>query len=149
MDKRYIFCPICQYFWVYGLLRFFQRGFFGKKIWGILYRLSFFGKLYSTCPPYSFDMISICFQIFVPNVNRSQIDEVYNKTSIAKLRKLCSKVRMLMSSFISISQAATKPGTDGALLFFRVVFPSKQFQIQINLLNDMTRNLSNLSLALS
>ena len=98
---------------------------------------------------YSFNMISICFQIFVPNVNRSQIDEMYNKMNIAKLEKLCSKVRMLMSSFISISHAATQPGTEGALLFFRVVFSSRQFQIQINLLNDMTRNLSNLSLGLS
>lgn len=46
-------------------------------------------------------MISVCFQIFVSNVNRSQIDEMYNKTTIAKLRKLCSKVRALMSSLIS------------------------------------------------
>ena len=94
-------------------------------------------------------MISVCFQIFVPNVNRSQIDEMYNKTSIAKLEKLCSKVRTLMSSLISISQDATKPVTEGALFFFRVVFPSGQFQIQMNLLNDMTRNLSILSLTLS
>lgn len=34
-------------------------------------------------------------KIFVPNVNRSQIDEMYNKTSIAKLEKLCSKIPWL------------------------------------------------------
>ena len=58
-------------------------------------------------------MISVCFQIFVPNVNRSQIDEMYNKTTIVKLQKLCSKVRTLMSSLMSISQAATKPVIEG------------------------------------
>ena len=31
-------------------------------------------------------------QIFVPHENRSQIDEMYNKTSIMKLQKLCNKV---------------------------------------------------------
>ena len=124
----------------------FIKGSLGKKL-GV-YRL-FFGLLYSPCPSYSFDMISVCFQIFVPNVNRSQIDEMYNKTTIEKLHKLCSKVRTLMSSLMSISQAATKPVTEGALLFFRVVFPSGQFQIQMNLLNDMTRNLSILSLSFS
>ena len=131
---------------MHGLLRFFHQGLFGKKIWGIS---AFFRVIIFPCPSYSVDMISVCFQIFVPNVNRSQIDEMYNKTSIAKLVKLCSKVRTLMSSLISISQAATKPVTEGALLFFRVAFPSGQFQIQMNLLNDMTRNLSILSLALS
>ena len=120
----------------------FIKGSLGKKF-GVYRR--FFGLLYSPCPSYSVDMISVCFQIFVPNVNRSQIDEMYNKTSIAKLEKLCSEVRTLMSSLLSISQAATKPVTEGALFFFRVVFPSGQFQIQMNLLNDMTRNLSILS----
>ena len=87
------------------------KGSLGKKKLGV-YRL-FFGLLYSPCPSYSVDMISVCFQIFVPNVNRSQIDEMYNKTNIAKLEKLCSRVRTLMSSLISISQAATKPVTEG------------------------------------
>ena len=32
------------------------------------------------------------FQIFVPPENRSEIDEMYNKTTIGKLKKLCDKV---------------------------------------------------------
>ena len=32
------------------------------------------------------------YQIFVPHENRSQIDEIYNKTNIMKLQKLCNKV---------------------------------------------------------
>lgn len=32
------------------------------------------------------------FQIFVPPENRSEIDEIYNKTTIRKLKKLCDKV---------------------------------------------------------
>lgn len=34
-------------------------------------------------------------QIFVPHENRSQIDEIYNKTNIMKLQKLCNKINWL------------------------------------------------------
>lgn len=34
-------------------------------------------------------------KIFVPNENRSQIDEMYNKTNIAKLQKLCPEIPWL------------------------------------------------------
>lgn len=55
-----------------------------------------------------------CFfnQIFVPHENRSEIDEIYNKTNIMKLQKLCNKVRgflereslFSLSDFILIMQ---------------------------------------------
>lgn len=42
--------------------------------------------------------VSFFHQIFVPHENRSQIDEVYNKTNIIKLQKLCNEVRVFPAS---------------------------------------------------